>query len=218
MSIFLLGCNKDELSPIKIVCNVISEDMVGTFYTANGETLRFTIALDEDKSTPGISLQQIEVFLNNIKIAEEYNKEAIDVNYKLKKKNIGKNPLRITLKATAPKYRDTTVHLNKDINILEDKPSYGFELLSDAMWDSGSTINISIKELETATLHLTANSVSYLLDDKVIGTMIGGDSGITYDVKDITPGSHLLHALINCTIPDNQLTTNISVSKQITVQ
>lgn len=218
MSVIILACNKVELDSINIICNMSSDDMIGTFYTANGETLRFSIALDKEKSTAGLSMQQIEVFMNNIKIAEVYNKETVDVNYVLKNKTIGKNPLRITLKATAPDYRETTVHLNMNINVLENKPLYGFELLSDSLWNSGSTASISIKEIETATLNLIVNSVSYLIDEKVIGTASGTDSNTTYDVKDITPGDHLLYALINCTTPDNQLTTIISVSKQITVQ
>lgn len=211
------GCNKTELAPLTIAFNLQSDDMIAAFNTTNGEKIDFSLKLDKEKSTSGLSINQIEVFMNNIKIAEVYNKESIDVSYTLKKKTIGKNPLRITLKASASGYRETITHLNMNVNVMESKPVYGFDILSDDLWINGGEKKITVKEVDNASLSLTVNSVIYLLDDIIIGSS-NGIEPTTYIVKELNPGPYVLSAIINCTTPDGQVTTNISTSKQITVQ
>lgn len=216
-ALFILGCTKDDSLPLDVICSLQSDDMIGTFYTANGEMINFSIVIDKDKSTAGLSVRQIEVFMNNIKIDEVFDEERIDVNYQLKNKTIGKNPLRITINATAPNYKETTTHINMTVNVLESKPIFGFDLLASDIWRNGSLTSISVKEIEDTTLSLTINSVSFYVDDTLIGYAKGTDS-ISYYVEGLTQGNHSLSVSIDCTTFDGQITTLVSKSKQITVQ
>lgn len=218
VALLIWGCNKSELDPLKISCNFQSEDLIGAFYTANGEALNFSLLVDKENSTSGLMMEQIEVFINNIKIAEVFNKERIDINYVLKKKTVGKNPLRVTMKATAPNYRETILHLNMNVNVFDNKPIYGFNLLAEEIWKQGEDTAMSIKEVDNATMNLTVNSVTFLVDDSIIGTTTAKESVLTYSINNLSIGNHILLALINCTTPDGQINTIISKSKQITVQ
>lgn len=216
--IIIMGCSKLEQDFLDIVCTIQSDDLIGLFNTANGETLRFSIGLDRDQSTSNLSMKQIEVFMNNIKIAEYFNNDSLKVNYQLNNKTIGQNPLRVTLKASAPNYRETIVHYNMIVNVYESKPIYGFDLLTSDVWSEGSNATISIREVDDATIKLEINTVSIFLDDEFIGSMDGEKSSIVYNVRDISRGEHHLSAIINCSTCDGQVMTDIIKSRQIKVQ
>lgn len=216
-TLLFAGCKKVELVPLSIFCNFQSEDILSNFYTSNGETLQFSLVVDKEKSTKNLSIRQIEVFMNNIKIAEEFNNDRIDVEYLLKNKTLGKNPLRISLTGMAPNYLETTIHLTMDVNVFENKPIYGFELFSDDVWNNGTSTNISIKEIINSTLKLNINSISFELDNSQIGVVCGNETKIVYNVKDIPIGEHILSAQINCSTLDG-ISTIITKSKHIIVK
>lgn len=218
VSLFISSCKKEQLDSLNIVFNIKSEEnLTDVFYTANGETLKFTLDLDRNASTVGLTMKQIEVFLNNIKIAEAYDSEHLNVSCQLKKKTQGKNPLRITFKATAPGYRETIVHLNSVVYILPQKPIYGFNLHTADIWTEGSYVDFSISEISDATLHLNVTSVSYLVDENVVTHATTSDGIATYQVSNLSSGKHTLSAVVNCSIPEDNFSTQIIINKTITI-
>lgn len=215
------GCDGIEIdmSPLNVVFAIESENpIVETFYTANGETLDFSLTLNRELSTPDVSIERIDVFLNDIKIAEAAETDRVEVRYKLENKTIGKNPLRAAITATAPNRPKTIVNLNMDINVFENKPVYGFTLVADESYRNGAVASLSVKEKDEATLHFLINSVKYLIDDIEIGNGSRSKPDILFTVPNLSHGNHIIAAVIDCTASDDGLNTKITVSKQITIQ
>ena len=219
LALSMISCDKEELDPLKIFFTIESDtNLIDAFYTANGETLQFSLNLNRNESTPGISIEQIEVFINNIKIAENYNSEHLDVSYQLKNETVGKNPLRITVIAAAPGYKETIVHTNMGVSVFTEKPIYGYELVTDDLWVRGSTVSLSVKEVDSATLHISSTEVTYDIDNDVIGQTDSSDDVFTYKIDGLSPGSHNLSATITGTIPEDNFSCNLVITKTITVQ
>lgn len=188
------------------------------YYTANSEYLNFSIEVDRNQSTPKLSVSQIEVFLGDVKIAENQNNDRLDVTWKVNDQPVGKQKLLISITGSVPGYSEVAVSAYSMITVMKEKPVFGFDLKASDVWHEGEKVNISIEEVAGANLHLSATDITYLVDGDQIGSSKSETETVSYTVPLLSKEQHTLTAVVECRVPEDNISTLLTVSKEITIQ
>ena len=101
----LFSCKKDEdENPAKVTIVFTGEDNWNT--VKNGDYLKVNVSVDFESSSQGLSVETVECFLGNRKIATAKGSKC-EVLYKIENAPIGQHELRAEAVVTAPDYDKT---------------------------------------------------------------------------------------------------------------
>jgi len=210
MSALLTSCSKDQVVEIDLskIPNASFSFVFSSFEVANGDILKVTASVDEEKSSKGLEIKKVQYFWDDQPI-ETKTAAPFTLSYKIENQSIGKHILRVKVRYGGDGYMEieTDEGFKYEINVVErqedsggdnptpSEPVYniGVNFNSSARWVSnGETYQVNRIALsdENVNQGLSINHVTYYIDGKEIGSSYVDPYSFSYLVQDLQVGVH----------------------------
>lgn len=222
--VVLTSCEKEEEDKVTLGIPEFAFNVNGWLWLANGETLKYSIKLDDEKSSKGFYIESIDYYWDDKSIGIVKN-SPFEVNYSIRNERVGVHKLKALIKMKGEGYMDVEYTMNADIHVLEKPFVLGYDvefdegvesLLKDGV-KNGDTLSGTVSLSDETSFECRLEQFDCYWDDKLVSATAVNPYRFSYKVEKQKKGKHELK-LVCHTVSDigaftNTYTWTISVKE-----
>lgn len=215
-AVLATSCEEEKTTEIQIPnahFTSSSNSSYGVFLT-NDFNFQYTLALDEEKSSKGLRITQIDYFWDGQKVAT-VGGSNLTLNYRIQNQTLGEHQLKIAAKCAGDGYSTTTYTFTIPFTVCDEIPVIDFTCSYPKLVDRNGLLECDVLPVENLADGESISKVAYYLDDRLLIETAMPPYTLSYPVKNEKLGKHKFSISVSFKgIWDGQITRSLPITIQ----
>lgn len=186
-----VSCESDKTTEFKIPhaeFTYSSTSSYGTFLT-NGADFQFTLALDEEKSSEGLRITQIDYYWDDQKVTTVGGMN-LTMTYHLQNETLGEHHLKVVARCSGEGYSTVTYTMELPFTVCEQIPVIDFTCPNIQSVNHNGLLECNVQPVEGIASGASISKVAYYLDDRLLLETAMAPYTLSCPVKNEKLGEH----------------------------